>query len=58
MNIDLSVLIASKGVEVGTEGSGSGVRAGETETGIGASNGAGFTVGSVGGYIHGELIDA
>ena len=43
MNIDLSALLAARG----GDGTGSGV-------GVGA----GVAVGSVGGYIHGELIDA
>lgn len=52
MNIDLSALLAARGINE-TVGSGVG-----TVAGAGADAGSGVVVGSVGGYIHGELIDA
>ena len=63
MNIDLSALLASRGInevgDGGDVGNGVGSVAGVgTLAGAGADSGAGVAVGSVGGYIHGELIDA
>ena len=55
-NIDLSALFAARGVESGAIEAGHNVETGGI--GTGTANGAGVAVGSVGGYIHGELIDA